>query len=65
MKKKELYLVTDNTSWWKRKKFRKNSAFDLLKHRKLGWKLINKTILSKKKNSIETKIFTKYILQKK
>lgn len=65
MKKKVLYLVTDNSSWWKRKKFRKSSAFDLLKHRRSGWKLTNKILLFKKKNSIETKIFTKYILKKK
>ncbi len=64
MKKKELNLVTDNTSWWKKKKFRSCSASKLLRHRKLGWKLIDKTLISRKENSVETRTFTKYILKK-
>ncbi len=64
MKKKELNLVTNNTSWWKKKKFRSSSASKLLRHRKLGWKLINKTLVIKKENSVETRTFTKYILKK-
>ena len=64
MKKKELNLVTNNTSWWKKKKFRSSSASKLLRHRKLGWKLINKALVIKKANSVETRTFTKYILKK-
>ncbi len=62
MKKKELYLITNNTSWWKRKKFRKCTANELLIHRKLGWKLIRKTVIPNKTCSTETRTFTKYIL---
>ena len=60
---KKIKLVTHHSSWWKKKKFRSSSASKLLRHRKLGWKLINKALVIKKANSVETRTFTKYILK--
>ena len=43
MKTRILRLVTDHSSWWKKKKYRKESFKELNGLRKLGW------ILKKKK----------------
>ena len=47
---KEIELVTKNSSWWKQKKYRKESAFILNKYRKLGWRLTKKIELKNKPN---------------
>ena len=39
MKTRILRLVTDHSSWWKKKKYRKESFKELNGLRKLGWRL--------------------------
>ena len=60
---KEIELVTKNSSWWKQKKYRKESAFILNKYRKLGWRLTKKIELKNKPN-VDTRSFTLYSLKK-
>ena len=60
---KEIELVTKNASWWKQKKYRKESAFILNKYRKLGWRLTKKIELKNKPN-VDTRSFTLYSLKK-
>ena len=60
---KEIELVTKNSSWWKQKKYRKESAFILNKYRKLGWRLTKKIELKNKPN-VDTRSFTLYSLRK-
>ena len=60
---KEIELVTKNSSWWKQKKYRKESAYILNKYRKLGWRLTKKIEL-KNKSNIDTRSFTLYSLRK-
>ena len=60
---KELQLITRNSSWWKQKKYRKESAFILNKYRKLGWRLTKKIELKNKPN-VDTRSFTLYSLKK-
>ena len=60
---KEIELVTKNSSWWKQKKYRKESASILNKYRKLGWRLTKKIELKNKPN-VDTRSFTLYSLKK-
>ena len=60
---KEIELVTKNSSWWKQKKYRKESAYILNKYRKLGWRLTKKIELKNKPN-VDTRSFTLYSLKK-
>ena len=60
---KEIELVTKNSSWWKQKKYRKESAFILKKYRKLAWRLTKKIELKNKPN-VDTRSFTLYSLKK-
>ena len=60
---KEIELVTKNSSWWKQKKYRKESAFILNKYRQLGWRLTKKIELKNKPN-VDTRSFTLYSLKK-
>ena len=61
---KEIELVTKNSSWWKQKKYRKESAFILNNYRKLGWRLTKKIELNNKPNNVDTRSFTLYSLRK-
>ena len=65
MQKKNLILVTDHSSWWKKKKYRKNSSVQLKKVRSAGWCLLKKIRINKETNSIETRSFHKYLLIKR
>ena len=47
-KTKELVLTTGHSSWWKNKKYRRESSEILNKYRKQGWRLIKKKDLKKK-----------------
>ena len=60
---KEIELVTKNSSWWKQKKYRKESALILNKYRKHGWRLTKKIELKNKPN-VDTRSFTLYSLKK-
>ena len=65
MKTKILKLVTDHSSWWKKKKYRKESSEKLDACRKLGWKLKKKQKVFSKYDDIETRSFCEYYLFKK
>ena len=61
---KKIKLVVRNTSWWKNKKIRRESAMELLKKRDLGWKLKKSLVLTNGSSSISTKTLKTYILYK-
>ena len=61
-KTKELVLTTGHSSWWKNKKYRRESSEILNKYRKQGWRLIKKKDLKKNNETIDTRIFKKYYL---
>ena len=65
MKTRILRLVTDHSSWWKKKKYRKESFKELNGLRKLGWRLKKKKKVFLKPDDIETRGFHKYYLFKK
>lgn len=60
---KELQLITRNSSWWKQKKYRKESALILNTYRKNGWKLTKKRELANNQNK-DTRTFSVYFLKK-
>ena len=60
---KELQLITRNSSWWKQKKYRKESALILNTYRKNGWKLAKKKELVNNQNK-DTRTFSVYFLKK-
>ena len=60
---KELQLITRNSSWWKQKKYRKESALILQTYRKNGWKLTKKKELVNNQNK-DTRTFSVYFLKK-
>ena len=62
---KELILVTNNSSWWKQIKYRRESAKYLLKERSLGWKYIKKELIKKNSSYKDTRTFYTYYLKKK
>ena len=62
---KELTLVTDNSSWWKRIKYRKESANFLYRQKCLGWRFIRKESIEKDPSCKDTRTFYKYFLRKK
>ena len=64
MKIKILRLVTNHSSWWKKKKYRKESSQELRYLRNLGWKLRKKQKIFCKNDLIETRSFHKYYLFK-
>tara|TARA_B100001059_G_C17753969_1_gene538844 strand:- start:818 stop:1048 length:231 start_codon:yes stop_codon:yes gene_type:complete len=62
---KKLILVTNNSSWWKQIKYRRESAKHLLKERSLGWKYIKKELIKKNSSYKDTRTFYTYYLKKK
>ena len=59
-KTKELILTTGHSSWWKNKKYRRESSKILKKHRKEGWRLMKIEDLKKNYETIDTRFFKKY-----
>lgn len=57
-------LITSNSSWWKKSKYRNKSANILYKYRKNGWKLKKKILVKKKKREVDTRVRHKFILYK-
>ena len=62
---KKITLLNKNSSWWKEKKYRKESAVSLANYRKEGWRFIKKEIIKKEPNNKETRSFCNYYLKKK
>ena len=65
MKVKKISLVIDHTSWWKRKKYRKESCQILKDYKLKGWKLKKITKIKGTLETIDTRTFRAYFLQKK
>lgn len=61
---KDILLVTHNSSWWKQKKYRHESAIFLAEQRSLGWRFIRKELLRKKHANRDTRTFSIYYLKK-
>ena len=64
MKIKILRLITDHSSWWKKKKYRRESSKELNFFRKQGWKLKKKEKVFYTTDVIETRRFHEYYLFK-
>ena len=63
-KYKQLILVFNHSSWWKKKKYRKESSYILKKYRIQGWRLSKKIDIKKESNTIDSRVFRKYYLAK-
>jgi len=62
---KKITLVIKNSSWWKEKKYRKESAAYLASHRKQGWRFIKKEMVNNKFPNKDTRSFCTYYLKKR
>ena len=62
---KKLVLITHNSSWWKQKKFRRESAINLAYHRRIGWRFIKKEFIKNNEGSPDTRTFCVFYLKKK
>ena len=62
---KDILLVTHNSSWWKQKKYRSESAIVLARQRCLGWRFMRKEILKKSYPNKDTRTFSIYYLKKR
>ena len=61
---KKLKLVTHHSSWWKKKKYRKES-FEILRTYKIrGWKLKKVIKLRNKNKTIDTRVFKIFLISK-
>jgi len=63
-KSKKLTLVTSHSSWWKRKKYRKETFFILKKYKEEGYKLIKIKNLGHNSLAIDSRVFKEYFLSK-
>ncbi len=61
--KKEIIIIVGSSSWWKNKKYRKEASLKL-KSLKKKWKLIKVANIKLNDDSIDTKIYKKYYLDK-
>ena len=61
---KKIKLITHHTSWWKRKKYRKEAYETLRNYKSKGWKVKKVVKLKKNKNSIDTRTFKIYLISK-
>ena len=62
LKKVELNLVVNHSSWWKQKKYRNESCEILLKYKNLGWKLSKILLIKKLDKTIDTRVFKTFFL---
>jgi len=62
VRQKKIVLAVDHTTWWKAKKIRKESANQLKRLRRDGWKLHAKLKRDKKDKMISTKTYKEYFL---
>jgi len=61
----ELFLVYEHRSWWKRRKYRKESSEILKKYKYNGWKLRKRIDVKKNQLSVDSRFFRKYFLFRK
>ena len=62
--KKTIVLITGSSSWWKSKKYRKESFLTLMRLKKQNWRLYKIEEITSKPYSIDTKLYKKYYLVK-
>ena len=62
LKKVELNLVVNHSSWWKQKKYRNESCEILLKYKNSGWKLSKILLIKKLDKTIDTRVFKRFFL---
>ena len=63
-KNKKLILVVSHRSWWKRKKYRKETFFILKKYKDDGYKLTKIRNLKQNPQTIDSRVFKEYSLTK-
>lgn len=56
-------LVTGNSSWWKARKYRRETAATLRAYRAEGWRMVGVERLAR--SGIDTRRMTRYTLQKR
>ena len=61
---KKLILVVSHSSWWKRKKYRKETFSILKKYKDDGYKLKKITNLEQNPLTIDSRVFKEYFLLK-
>ena len=61
---KKLILVVSHSSWWKRKKYRKETFFILKKYKDDGYKLIKTRNLKQNPQTIDSRVFKEFSLTK-
>ena len=61
---KKLILVVSHSSWWKRKKYRKETFLILKKYKKHGYKLKKIKNLEQNPLTIDSRVFKEYFLLK-
>ncbi len=62
--KKSIVLITGCSSWWKSKKYRKESCLKLIRLKKQKWRLYKIEEIKPNLYSIDTKLYKKYHLIK-
>lgn len=62
--KKTIVLITGSSSWWKSKKYRKESCLTLRRLKKQNWRLYKIEEIKPNPYSIDTKLYKKYHLVK-
>ena len=62
--KKTIVLITGSSSWWKSKKYRKESFLKLIRLKKQKWRLYKIEEIQPNPYSIDTKVYKKYHLIK-
>jgi len=62
--KKEVILVVGSSSWWKSRKFRKETCTQLRVLRSQKWRVKKMCKVCNKPYSIDTKVYKKYYLYK-
>lgn len=61
---KKLTLVVSHSSWWKRKKYRKETFFILKKYKEDGYKLIKTKNIEHNSFTVDSRVFKQYFLLK-
>jgi hypothetical protein len=62
--RKKLILVVSHSSWWKKKKYRKETLNILKKYKEKGYKLIKTKRFEHNPLTIDSRVFKQYFLSK-
>ena len=62
--KKTIVLITGSSSWWKSKKYRRETFLTLMRLKKQNWRLYKIEEIRPNLYSIDTKLYKKYHLVK-